>query len=262
MPTRSLRRALGALSVILVALGLLAAAGPAQAVTWTQVDRHCVSSSSGSLCAATYQSSEGWKGTITASPASGHWIKLTSVGFSHGDYGGAYCMAGSADAPCPARVTSAHTWSWTSAGEQVIIGAEATTDTTKLSVSAGNTGWIRRGVKCVTMVQGKACVSAWYEMRRSSFYYRSRGSVIPAAGRTIAPEDARIAIHYTVYPSTTVKTITRTTDFDGVARSSSWSAAGSELQQIAGTACDHLGALFHYRAGGVVKYVNLSTSSC
>lgn len=259
----SLRRVLGALTALItIALGLVAAGGAAQAVTWTQVDRHCVSNTSGSLCAATYKSSDGWKGTITASPASGHWIKLSSVGFSHGNYGGTYCTAGDATNPCPAKVTTAHTWSWTSAGDQAIIGAEATTDTTKLSVSAGNTGWIRRGLKCVTMVQGKACVSAWYEMRRSSFYYKSRGTVIPAAGRTIAPEDTRIAIHYTVPPSTTVKYITKTTDFDGVARSSTWSAAGNELQQIAGTACDHLGALFHYRAGGVVQAINLSTSYC
>jgi len=260
----SLRRVFGALTALLtIALGLVATGGSAHAVTWTQVDRRCASNTSGQVCVATYTSNYGFRESVQLVPASGHWMKITSVAVNQYNAGGLVCDDAYSGSTCPARVTSSSTKTWTTQdGRSMVVTAVVKSDTTQLTVSAGWSDWTKRGIKCETFTQGKACVSVWAQARWNGLFFRSRGSLTPASGRTIAPEDTRIAIHYTVPPATTVKYITKTTDFDGVARSSEWSAAGSSLKQITDTACDHLGGLFHYRAGGVVKALNLSTSSC
>ncbi|GAB2969670.1 hypothetical protein [Nocardioides montaniterrae] len=260
----SLRRVLTALlALVTLVLGLAAVAGSAQAVTWTQVDKRCASNTSGQVCVATYTSSYGFRETVQLVPASGHWLKITSVASSQYNAGGLVCDDTYSGNGCPAKVTSAYTKTWTvQDGRTMVVSALVKSDTTQLTVAAGWSEWAKRGIKCTTFTQGKACVSVWAQARWNGIYFRSRGSLTPASGRTIAPEDTRIAIHYTVPPSTTVKYITKTTDFDGKARGSAWSAAGSALKLISNTSCDHLGGLFHYRAGGVVKALNLSTSAC
>lgn len=256
-----IRRLLGlSAALTFIVLGLVTTGPAAQAATWTLVDKNCASNDSGTLCVKTFKSSTGWKGTWSVAPKPGHWMKVTSVNVSAGNYGWTVCADSFEGNECPAQQTSTKTWSEVSEGKnQFVLLVDVKTDTTRISRAAGRTNYSKLAGECATVAEGTACAEGWFQMRRAEFFYRGRVVLTPATGQTMRPVKVRVAM--VTRPRTgdgAARTDANTTTFDVAAQSSRWVKAGKEVKQPDGRYIDSLTVGFTYVSGGTTRSVSVT----
>lgn len=177
-----------ALALVVILLGLQAAGpAPAQAATWTQVDRVCKTWAAGTICATVQKDGTGnFRGRTTVSPASGKWLQPSWHGLSGINFGGFEYFCD------PNEFCSRKTSFWGSS-YQTWSGALTYTAGVKLPsgaiarVSAGASAWQNYGQKCVTVTSGKACVTLYVRSNRDAVDTRSRFVLTPAAGHSMTP---------------------------------------------------------------------------
>lgn len=251
----SLQRVLIALLALFTAsVGLVAAGGSAQAVTWTKVDRVCKTNAAGTVCATTWKSDSQWRGTVAVTPHDGEWFKVTAAGWSEAVYGQAFCDDSYPDFPaCPASSSVARTFSWVVSGTTGVLGAHVDSSAGELRFAVGRSGWHLRGTnKCTTIAQGKICVAISLQADRDKFYRRARTTLTPSSGASLKPLDVRLTTRASADCEGTLTSKSLTTTFDGLNETAAWSGVSARLLQPAPCAVSST-AVFHYVAGGVTQ---------
>lgn len=159
---------------------------PAQAGTWTTLDRHCRSGTSGKICVDIAKYTSGstttrhWR--ILVYPAQGKWIQPLTYG-QHGDNMGEsgvpVCEGGS----CP-RFTAKKVGKWRPM-DLYLIDLQYRTPSGTYWVSAGRMTTKRS--TCKTIVAGKVCLTNVHRYHGSAESTASVFQVFPRSGRTITP---------------------------------------------------------------------------
>ena len=159
---------------------------PAQAGTWTSLDRHCRSGPSGKICVQIAKYTSGSRTTkhwrVQVYPAAGKWIQPLTYG-QHGDNMGEVGLPVCAGGTCP-RFTKTKIGKWRPM-DMYIIDLQYKTPTGTYWVVAGRMTTKRS--TCKTIIAGKVCLINVHKNHAGTHHTSSILQVFPKAGHTITP---------------------------------------------------------------------------